>query len=309
MLLTIIVPVYNGEKKIRRCLDSLEKLKEERLEFLIINDGSTDYTAEIVANYVKRDSRFRLVSQQNAGVSSARNKGIEVVTSEYIGFVDADDEVTEDYNYVIEVLREEKCDFYGFDYVVQTKAGKEEKNRNLFKPEYNEKKILYQNFLSGASNNVWSNIYRTSIIKEHKLRFDQKMKMGEDCVFNAQYILNCDQFYYISCVAYKYYYDDTSSASFKISLSYLSDFIKMYENVYSIYELDEELNFSMKWELYFGPVYKILKKYGRTMSKKMNREFRRSRFYRAICYSKQGTFNAELRRWMIRANVYRIFLP
>lgn len=309
MLLSIIVPVYNGEKKIARCLESLTKLKEQMLEFLIVNDGSTDCTADIVESYIQRDSRFRLINQENSGVSSARNKGLEQCKAEYVGFVDADDEVTEDYNKVVTSLKKVNCDFYGFDYYIQTAECAEKKTRNLFVPGINEKETLCNNFLSGTSNNVWSNVYKKSIIQKHKLQFDKEMKMGEDSVFNSQYIYHCKDFYYIDCPAYKYYFDDINSASFKNKLEYLQDFSKMYDGFCVIYKIDENLNFSVKWELYFGPVCEILKKYGRQMTKEQNRVFRSSGFYKEISSRKQENWKAELRRWMMKANLYRIYLP
>lgn len=309
MILSIIVPVYNGEKKIARCLESLKNLKEQKLEFLIVNDGSTDCTADIVESYIQHDSRFRLINQKNSGVSSARNKGLELCEAENIGFVDADDEVTEDYNKVIESLKKVNCDFYGFDYYIQTAEGVEKKIRNLFVPGDNKRETLCNNFLSGSSNNVWSNVYKKSIIQNHKLHFDKEMKMGEDSVFNSQYILHCKDFYYVDCPAYKYYFDDINSASFKSKLTYLKDFSKMYDGFWSIYETDKSLNFSMKWELYFGPVCEILKKHGRYMSKVQNKEFRSSGFYKAISSKKQENWKAELRRWMMKANIYRVYMP
>ena len=105
MLLSIIVPVFNGEKKIGRCLESLLILEEDFMEFIIVNDGSTDDTRNICEKYVQKDHRFRLINQKNAGVSKARNTGISLAQGKYIGFVVADDELTSDYNEIVKILK------------------------------------------------------------------------------------------------------------------------------------------------------------------------------------------------------------
>ena len=95
MILSIVIPVYNQEKRIYRCLESLKAIECREVEFIVVNDGSTDETASICEKYVDADCRFYLINQKNAGVSAARNTGIDHSCGKYIGFVDADDEVEE----------------------------------------------------------------------------------------------------------------------------------------------------------------------------------------------------------------------
>ena len=95
--ISIIVPIYNAEAFLDRCLKSLTESTTQSLEIICINDGSTDSSAQILQNWACRDSRIRTFSQQNAGVSAARNLGLQHVTGHYLVFVDADDEVTPDY--------------------------------------------------------------------------------------------------------------------------------------------------------------------------------------------------------------------
>ena len=100
-LISIIVPIYNVEKYLRQCLDSIQDQTYQNFECLLINDGSSDNSADICREYVSKDSRFRYIEKENGGVSSARNLGIEHSKGEYITFIDSDDWVDSDY---LEVL-------------------------------------------------------------------------------------------------------------------------------------------------------------------------------------------------------------
>ena len=93
-VVSIIVPIYNAENTLHRCVDSLVNQSYQNLEILLVNDGSTDGTAKICNEYAMKDNRIKVLQQTNLGVSAARNKGLENVTGEYIAFVDADDELS-----------------------------------------------------------------------------------------------------------------------------------------------------------------------------------------------------------------------
>ncbi len=110
-LVSIIVPVYNTEKYIRQCLDSILNQTYQNFECLLINDGSSDNSADICREYVAKDTRFRYFEKENGGVSSARNLGIECSWGAYITFIDSDDWVDSDYLEVLySALIEEQAD-------------------------------------------------------------------------------------------------------------------------------------------------------------------------------------------------------
>ena len=92
---SIIIPVYNGEAYLRQCLDSIASQTMKDFEVVCVNDGSTDASGAILSEYASRDTRFRVHSQQTAGVGVARNRGLEISKGEYVLFVDADDELCE----------------------------------------------------------------------------------------------------------------------------------------------------------------------------------------------------------------------
>ena len=94
---SVIVPVYNNEKYVETCIRSICQQTYQNLEILVINDGSTDGSRQILERMAEKDKRIRLTHQENAGVSAARNKGIELADGEYLTFVDGDDYVSADY--------------------------------------------------------------------------------------------------------------------------------------------------------------------------------------------------------------------
>lgn len=304
MLLSIIIPVHNREKIITRCLESLKKINESGVEFLIINDGSIDKTADICADYVQNDSRFHLINQDNAGVSGARNTGIEHCSGKYIAFVDSDDEITEEYNEIIRVIEKENYDLYTFDYVVQTNKDSRRQKRVLFVPGINDKDILYNNYLQGDSNNVWSNIYRAEIIKNNQLTFPAEMKMGEDSVFNGQYLKHCKNIYYIDEIGYVYYTDDQGSASYARKLSYLQDFVKIHEKYLEIYHLDDKLTYPSCTKYHINNIYGILKRHRKSMTKKEKIEFRRSHFCKDLLAQNYKSWKHEVKKWCVAVYVY-----
>jgi glycosyltransferase involved in cell wall biosynthesis len=106
---SIIVPVYNAEKHLKECLDSIINQTLKEIQIIIINDGSTDNSKEIILHYVRQDNRITFIDSENEGVSAARNKGIEKSAGRYLGFVDADDYITPGmYQRLFEIAEENK---------------------------------------------------------------------------------------------------------------------------------------------------------------------------------------------------------
>lgn len=109
-LVSVIIPVYNVESYVGRCIESILGQTYENLEIILINDGSKDNSLEVCRKYANRDSRIRIVSQQNAGCSAARNTGLSIATGQYISFVDSDDYVHSEYiEYLLDLCKRYNC--------------------------------------------------------------------------------------------------------------------------------------------------------------------------------------------------------
>lgn len=123
ILFSIIIPVYNTEKYIKKCLDSVINQGYEYFEAIVVNDGSTDASVKIVNQYLQ-DPRFRLISQENKGLGGARNTGICAAKGDYLVFLDSDDYISKDMLEALEdVIQKEKCDIVAFDAIGITVAG------------------------------------------------------------------------------------------------------------------------------------------------------------------------------------------
>lgn len=305
MLLSIIIPTYNKEDKIARCLESLMRLEKQDVEFIVVNDGSTDQTQFICQKYQDLDSRIRLINKKNSGVSGARNVGIEESQGRYISFVDADDVITAGYNKIIQVIKEEKYNLYGFDYCTKDGSKIIEGRRPYFQPGLNDKKTLYNCFLTGFCNSICFNIYSSKIIHDNYIRFTEGMSMGEDSEFNSKYFRHSSEIYYINEVAYLYYIDDDSSATHIRKLSYLDDLQRMYRGFLDVYYLKENLQFPFDYEFYLNFAYEILRDNFGKISKEDNAKFRKSSFFRAITLHKCRSKKMEARRWYIKSNIYK----
>ena len=96
-LITVIVPIYNVENYLKKCLNSIINQQYKKLEILLIDDGSTDLSGKIADEYAAKDNRIKVVHKENGGLSDARNYGLKIMTGEYVTFIDSDDYVTEDY--------------------------------------------------------------------------------------------------------------------------------------------------------------------------------------------------------------------
>ena len=193
MKYSVIIPVYNAEKTLRRCLDSLSGQTFSHAEFLLIDDGSRDSSAAICREYAARDSRFRLISKENGGVSTARNLGLDQARGEFILFVDSDDYVSPDY-----LSRLEELDGAGqYDYLLFSyHRFNGDRVSACLLPEYASCReqeyapVLARAYYTKHINSPWNKRYRCSILREHGLRFHTDLPIAEDTLFNLNYLLH-----------------------------------------------------------------------------------------------------------------------
>lgn len=202
--ISIIVPVYNAEKYLNRCIDSILSQSLKDFEVLLIDDGSTDKSGTICDEYAKKDNRIRVFHKENGGVSSARNVGLDEAKGEYISFIDSDDWVVPIYLAELLSLYHGNIDLTECSYIYY---GNEQ---ILFKTEFVETdsesylEKLFQNkrFYEGF---LWVKLFKATLITN--LRFDSKLAYNEDRVFIAQYVLKCRKVATTqNCL---YYYDNT----------------------------------------------------------------------------------------------------
>jgi len=202
--ISVIIPVYNAEKTLRRCLDSIMSSEYEDYEIIIINDGSTDNSAAILSEYASKDQRIRFINQPNSGPSVARNKGLELAEGEIIAFVDSDDYVRGDYlDQLAKTFDEQRADVVFFEFHRVAPDGVEESVHHL--PEF--KTGYYQNLINLSEADMfgytWIKAFRREIA--HKVNFDVDVNLFEDELFTCKlmekplnlYFLNEAIYYYV----------------------------------------------------------------------------------------------------------------
>lgn len=199
MTFSVIVPAYNASRYIARCIESVKAQSFTDFECIIVNDGSTDSTLEVCRSIIANDSRFVLINSENEWVSSARNKGLERASGEYVLFVDADDWVEPSW------LQELSLQCQGVD-IVQF---------DFFEAGVDSKKEIHIDsnvdmIVQGEGAVVWKRAYRRGLLTD--LRFDTTVKAGEDYLFSNQVFLRSHSYRYIARCLYNYNVANEQSA-------------------------------------------------------------------------------------------------
>jgi len=218
--LSIIIPAYNAEKTVDHVVYKILKQADETFEIIIVNDGSTDDTAKVLAKYQK-DPRIIIIDQENAGASAARNTGIGRAQGKYLMFIDADDDFSPHlFSIMTNAISTKEADIvicgHGGDGVRSVLPDRDGLvKRNL------PKHICSSILKNGLLYPTWNKIYRTKIIKEKNIRFRKEIGFGEDLIFNLNYFKYIDAIYYIKRPLYEYIYRSSGlSAKTAANLNY-----------------------------------------------------------------------------------------
>ena len=195
-LVSVIIPVYNTERYLRGCLDSVCAQTYRELEILLVDDGSPDDSGAICDEYAARDARIRVLHQKNSGVCAARNAGLQMATGSYACFVDSDDKLTE--NAVADLVSAALC--RGVSYVGE--LPKKQKTGETMIDIQKSPMELLQYLCTATSSSACAKLFDLSIIRAHGLCFDTALKCSEDALFNRQYLCHCDRLCLISTPVY-----------------------------------------------------------------------------------------------------------
>ncbi|MCI8303341.1 MAG: glycosyltransferase family 2 protein [Lawsonibacter sp.] len=230
-MISVIIPVYNAEQYLRGCLDSVLRSVHRDFELVLVNDGSTDGSLQICEEYAARDSRIRLISQENRGASAARNRGMDVCRGEWVVFVDADDIISS--NFLGLVVRDEyrSQDLLLFDFArsdtdlaerVPTPETLWFGQAQLL--ELLRSLLLRTQLMEGGNLNFVSpcgKAYRKSLLDQYSIRFSHQLFFAEDKLFNTEYLIRTKQCAYLPTPVYYYnLHPDSLSHRFNPRLPY-----------------------------------------------------------------------------------------
>ena len=197
MRYSVIIPVYNAEKTLNRCVDSLLAENYPDCEIILVNDGSKDRSGEICHDYAERFPNIVYIEKENGGVSTARNAGLDHARGEYVVFVDSDDYVTPDFFGIMdEYISRSDTDLCLFSYC--SDDGNNKRNQVFTAAQYTSRAeampALVDAICRKTINMPWAKRYRRNIIEEHKLRFPVGASVAEDRVFNICYSFYINSF-------------------------------------------------------------------------------------------------------------------
>lgn len=219
-LVSVVVPIYNAEKYLKKCLDSIVNQTYKSLEIILLNDGSIDGSDGICREYADIDSRIKYIKKENSGQSDTRNYGIDIANGQYIYFMDSDDYIDEGYlEYAINEIHSENADLIITNYYHELENGESWNEREFQEGIYdlrNEKdryKFLVNVFLPYKCGfEVWNRLYVTRIIKDNGIKFPIfKPVVAEDVCFNLIYNLCAENIIVTNERFYHYLHNDNST--------------------------------------------------------------------------------------------------
>lgn len=240
-LLSIIVPMYNAECYVDRCITSIIGQSYRNLEIIIVDDGSEDNTLTKVNSLAKQDDRIRVFSKSNEGVSKARNFGIENARGEFLTFVDVDDYLLED-NYSTVMKYCEYDLVLGGTYLEVKDSKVINDDSNVETSSKSPQDFIQDIFNEKIYANVWRGIFKKSIIDGHNIRFPD-LKMSEDMIFIFEYLLHCKTCFYINRIGYVYNRININNAVNNMgNLKYLEDYIEFPRVLKKVFTKNKKYN-------------------------------------------------------------------
>ena len=244
---SIIVPVYNAEATISRCIESIINQEYRDFELLLIDDGSTDSSGTICDRYAAEDSRIRLIHKENTGVSETRNMALDLACGTYLQFLDSDDWITPNATRLfVEEAERYHCDMVISDFyrvVGKRVAHKGDIDDDCVLTQEEFSAHMLQNPADFYYGVLWNKLYRRDIVEKYHLRMNPEISWCEDFMFNLEYIRHAEVFYALQVPVYYYVKTKGSLASQGMSISKT---IKMKLMVFEYYNnfykhvLDEE---------------------------------------------------------------------
>ena len=243
--ISIIIPIYNMGKFLGRCLDSVVNQTYTSLEIILINDGSTDSSGDICDTYAQKDNRIKVIHQVNAGVSSARNAGLDTATGDYISFVDPDDYIElNTYETLITYLNS------GID-ILRFNANRKGEILNWlpFKGEYSGDRLEQEVVLPMIGSEkfggmfilgvLWIHLFKRELIEKNHIRFNKDLRRCEDRLFTITSMLYANKMFFTDDILYHYQVNDESLSNrydpirWQQELIFLDDLKKEYTQIKS----------------------------------------------------------------------------
>lgn len=255
-MISVIISCFNGEKYLNRLLTSLLEQTDNRFETIIVNDGSTDNSAKIISQYSER-LNIKYVEIKNSGVSRARNEGLKYVSGEYIYFIDCDDWI--DNNTIAffnKLIVNQLQDLYIFNYykdnvIIDDKNIKEGKFTRGNTLELLISSVSFKGYL-------WNKLFKTSVIKNNLLQFDESIRFSEDLLFTVNFLKWTDEVAYIKEAFYHYSINDTSITKKYYSKSKITGLKAIEKSIDSLIDIGNKYHRKLYITFYYNFLISLL---------------------------------------------------
>lgn len=265
MKYSVIIPAYNSEKTIKRCIESITSQNRSDVEIIVINDGSTDETETICKDLQGESHNLIYLYKENGGVSSARNSGLEAATGEYVMFVDSDDYVDSCCFDIIDKYTVSNADFYQFGFsVVANDLVKEARGFSVCRVNTPSEKesFISDGIVTRSINSPCAKIFKQKIIHENKIRFCEELSIGEDLTFVFTFLISANKFESSTDKIYFADVENEESLSRKYRENLSEQLIGVYDSmVKALQKADIEsarINRSLSW-LFYRNAYSVAK--------------------------------------------------
>lgn len=245
--ISIIVPIYNSEKHLKKCLDSIINQTYKSLEIILVDDGSTDSSGKIADEYKRLDERVKVIHKKNDGVSIARNVGLTVSSGDYVGFVDSDDWIeSKMYETLLDIIIEKKVDISICNLFFQDENGNDLEKFDYDDGYLNFSTLIKQMFFSRSIQGYTCNkLYKASLLKEKNVLFNNNIFVLEDDLFNIEILSkNIESTaFYSNKRLYHYIKHESSVSNRKFNEKNLSYFVVRIREVELLENLKLDVNY------------------------------------------------------------------
>lgn len=310
ILISIIIPVYNVERYLRECLDSIALLKAFSWEAILVDDGSTDSSGSICNEYAERDPRFRVIHQKNAGVSAARNAGLEAAKGEWLWFVDSDDTINPNFSIENpEVMR--NADYVLFDIHTfkdgeKSSANVSQRRCRLYDNELDKNTFFVRHQCNHHPRLFYKKTWMMIDNLHQRLTFSQGIRVGEDLEFQYKYLTRCQRPVRLDAVLYNYRLREGSATKDNYRRKNVEDLPLVIENMLQWCK-DEKVKPEPWLELRIQQMFQNLL-YSASLVKDVNKKKLQATVRHLLAeYRKQGFFfpcSCKMRLAYLNVNIY-----
>ncbi len=325
LYISIIIPVYNTESQLARCLDSLLLQKYKQFEVLLIDDGSTDRSGNICKEYAQKDPRFHVFHQCNRGVSAARNKGLTLATGDYVAFLDADDWVSDSYlSDLVSALKPETDILFFGGKCMTDKSTEIATFISLDTSSFKSINTLIEYTInSNIFGHVWLMWIRRTVLEKKHIRFNENISLHEDFIFTCECIISTTQLRMSTAQPYRYVIPNNNkkkNLSSHIPENYpyiakecLSKFKQMGDSLSLSKEFTKKIYTKMQQQFYIGCIDVIIKKKSVTLFEKRRRIKELNALYNMIfpikLYDKKSPIKQQIFQFILNSkNSFLIYL-